>query len=298
MVVVRRGLIIALALGVVLTAAPRPARVVSLIPAVTEMLFAMGAGSDVIGVSSFDRFPGEVSSRQKVGGLLDPDTERILTLRPTLVVIYETQVELRDRLAAAGVPTWPYRHGSIASIYDTILGLGHALGRTADAEALTRRMQQEVADVRGALRAQPAVPTLFVIGRDVGALQHLDVAGGDGFLNEIVELAGGINVFRDVARPAVEASTELVLARRPEAILELWVNRRLDAATRQREVAVWNALPAVPAVHNHRIFEINDERLAVPGPRLPNGIRLFASLLHPDALPRAASNPQAPQTPQ
>src|SRR5712691_4636044 len=145
MVVARRVLIMVLALGVVLRAAPQPApRVISLIPAVTEMLFAMGAGADVIGVSSFDRFPPEVSSRQKVGGLLDPDTERILTLRPTLVVIYETQFELRDRLAAAGIPTWPYRHGSIASIYDTILGLGHALGRTADADALTRRMQQQV----------------------------------------------------------------------------------------------------------------------------------------------------------
>src|SRR5712692_5175579 len=99
------------------------------------MLFAMGAGSDVIGVSSFDRFPGEVSSRQKVGGLLDPDTERILTLRPTLVVIYETQVELRHRLAAAGIPTWPYRHGSIASIYDTILGLGRADGGRRSAHA-------------------------------------------------------------------------------------------------------------------------------------------------------------------
>src|SRR5713226_9426915 len=211
MVVARRVLILGLALGVVLSAAPQPARVVSLIPAVTEMLFAMGAGPDVIGVSSFDRFPAEVSSRQPVGGLLDPNTERILTLRPTLVVIYETQVELRDRLAAAGIRTWPYRHGSVASIYDTIQGLGVALGRTADADALTRRMQQRVADITGALREQPAVPTLFVIGRDAGALQHLDVAGGDGFLNEIVELAGGINVFRDIARPAVDASTEQVL---------------------------------------------------------------------------------------
>src|ERR1700686_2242783 len=134
MALARRVLIIGLALRVILTAAPQPVRVVSLIPAVTEMLFAMGAGSDVIGVSSFDRFPAEVSSRPKVGGLLDPDTERILTLRPTLVVIYETQVGLRDRLAAAGIPTWPSRHGSMASIYETILGLGHALGRTADAE--------------------------------------------------------------------------------------------------------------------------------------------------------------------
>jgi iron complex transport system substrate-binding protein len=286
MAVARRVLIIGLALaqGVGLTAAPQPARVVSLIPAVTEMLFAMGAGSDVIGVSSFDRFPPEVSSRQKVGGLLDPDTEWILTLRPTLVVIYDTQVDLRDRLAAAGIPTWPYRHGSVASIYDTIRGLGTALGRTADADALTRRMQQQVTDLKGALREQAAVPTLFVIGRDVGALQHLDVAGGDGFLNEIVELAGGVNVFRDVARPAFDASAEQVLTRRPEAILELWVNRPLDAVTRQREIAVWDVLPALPAVRNHQIFEVNDERLAIPGPRLPDGIRLFASLLHPNAV--------------
>ena len=74
MAIARRVLVMAMALSVVLTAAPSPNRVISLIPAVTEILFAMGAGSDVIGVSSFDRFPADVSSRQKVGGLLDPDT--------------------------------------------------------------------------------------------------------------------------------------------------------------------------------------------------------------------------------
>src|SRR5713226_774000 len=160
MVIARRVPILVLASSVLLTGAPRPTRVISLIPAATEILFAIGAGPDVIGVSSFDRFPAEVSSRQKVGGLLDPDTERILMLRPTLVVIYETQFELRDRLAAAGIRTWPYRHGSVASIYETIRGIGNALGRTAEAEALTRRMQQQVADIKGALREQPAVPTL------------------------------------------------------------------------------------------------------------------------------------------
>src|SRR5260370_14294271 len=136
MVVARRVLRTALALGVVLTAAPQAARVVSLIPAVTEMIFAMGAGSDVIGVSSFDRFPAEVSSRQKVGGLLDPNTERILTLRPTLVVIYETQIDLRDRLAAAGVRTGPDRHRYGAAAYHPIRGLGIGVGRPADAGML------------------------------------------------------------------------------------------------------------------------------------------------------------------
>src|SRR2546428_284470 len=287
MAVVRRVLIVALALEVVLTAAPQPARIISLIPAVTEMLFAIGAGPEVVGVSSFDRFPSEVSSRQKVGGLLDPDTERIVALRPTLVVICETQFELRDRLATAGIHTWPYRHGSVASIYDTIRGLGHALGRTTESEALTIRMQRQIADVRTALNQTPPTRTLFVIGRDIDALQHLSVAGGEGFLNEIIELAGGINVFRDVARPVVDASHEQVLARRPEAILELWVNRRLDATASRREIAVWNTLPGLPAVRNHRILEINDERLTIPGPRLPDGARLFASLLHRARDPRA-----------
>src|SRR5712691_1930668 len=113
MVVARRALMMVMALGVIVTAAPPSPRVISLIPAVTEMLFAIGAGSDVSGVSRFDRFPAEVSSRPTVGGLLDPDTERILALRPTLVVIYDTQVDLSNRLDAAGIRTWPYRHGSV-----------------------------------------------------------------------------------------------------------------------------------------------------------------------------------------
>ena len=76
-----------------------PRRIISLIPAVTEMLFAMGSGNQVVGVSSFDKYPPEVASRQKVGALLDPDIERILALKPDLVVVYGTQQELIARLA-------------------------------------------------------------------------------------------------------------------------------------------------------------------------------------------------------
>lgn len=299
MAAAKRLLMLALVFGAALTAAPIPHRVISLIPAATEILFAMGAGPEVIGVSTFDRFPPEVMSRPKVGGLLDPDTERVLALRPTLVVIYETQTELRTRLTAAGIRTYAYRHGSIAFVYATIQGLGRVLGREREADALTVRMQRQFADIGSALRATSPVPTFLVIGRDPGSLHGLDVAGGQDFLNEIIEAAGGVNVFQDIARPAVEVSTEQVLTRRPEAILELWVNRPMDARTREREVAVWDALSALPAVRTHRIFEITDERLAIPGPRLPDGVHLLASLLHPDAMRHTAiANPQAPQTPQ
>ena len=95
-------------------AAPPPEkaqRIVSLVPAVTEMLFAIGAGPQVVGVSSYDHFPPEVEALPKVGALLDPDTERILSLRPDLVVVYGSQAETEARFKKAGIRTFNYRHG-------------------------------------------------------------------------------------------------------------------------------------------------------------------------------------------
>jgi len=260
--------------------AHRPQRIVSLIPAATEMLFAIGAGADVVGVSSFDRFPVEATTRPRVGALLDPDTERILSLRPTLVVVYDTQTELRTQLDRAAIPTFRYRHGSVADIYDTIRSLGAAVDRAQNAEAVVVRMRADIAAVTASVQGR-RVPTLFVVGRDPGTLQHVYVAGGAGFLNELVELAGGSNVFGDIARQALEVSTEQLLARRPDVIVELWPDGSLDQRMRESERAAWNALSALPAVKAHRIIEITDDRLAIPGPRLPAGIRLLAAALHP-----------------
>ena len=82
----------------------RPARLVSLVPAVTEMVFALGAGARVVGVSSFDEYPPEVATRAKVGGLIDPDVERIFSLRPDLVIVYATQSDLRYATRTGGHP--------------------------------------------------------------------------------------------------------------------------------------------------------------------------------------------------
>jgi ABC-type Fe3+-hydroxamate transport system substrate-binding protein len=103
-----------------------PQRIVSLVPAVTEMLFAIGAGPHVVAVSSYDEFPAEVKALPKVGALLDPDTERILALRPDLVVVYGSQSELETQLARARLRTFSYRHGGITTTLDTIRDVGVA----------------------------------------------------------------------------------------------------------------------------------------------------------------------------
>src|SRR5688500_14437022 len=96
--------VVSLAALAALQPSATPTRIISLIPAVTEMLFAIGAGPQVVAVSSFDRYPPEVEKLQRVGALIDPDVERILTLRPDLVAIYNSQTDLRAQLERAKVP--------------------------------------------------------------------------------------------------------------------------------------------------------------------------------------------------
>src|SRR6478752_3512904 len=101
-----------------------PSRVISLIPAVTEMLFAVGAGPQVVAVSSFDRYPPEVKQLQRVGALLDPDLEKILSLRPDLVVAYGSQEDLQKQLARASIPVYIYRHAGLSDVTRTIAEVG------------------------------------------------------------------------------------------------------------------------------------------------------------------------------
>src|SRR5262245_27416256 len=136
-------------LGVLLGAAvlfaqrgDRPERIVSVIPATTEMIFAMGAGDRLAGVGNFDRFPPEqVSKLPRVGGLLDPDTERILALKPDLVIVYNTQTELKARLDRPNVPYFSYEHRALPDVMQTIRALGTRLGVPANAERLASGME-------------------------------------------------------------------------------------------------------------------------------------------------------------
>jgi iron complex transport system substrate-binding protein len=124
---------------------------------------------------------------------------------------------------------------------------------------------------------------VLVFGRESGALRGIYASGGLGFLSDMLEIAGGVNVFADVARQSVQATTELILARRPEVIVELRGTRATDEERRvmRRD---WNILQSVPAVRNGRVYLIDDQRLVVPGPRVAEGTRLLAETLHPDVM--------------
>lgn len=260
------------------------ARIVSVVPAVTEMLFAIGAGPHVVAVSSFDEFPPEVRSLPKVGALLDPDVERILALRPTLVVSYGSQTDLQRQLGRSQVPVFSYRHGGIPAIVETLARLGPAVGRAAEAERLVADIRRDLDRVRAAVRGRPRPRTLLIFERDPGALRGIYVSGGRGFLHEMLEIAGGVNVFADVDREAVQPSTETLLARAPEVIIEVRATGLLTAAEASgAERSVWAPLASIPAVRGGRIHFLNGDHLVVPGPRVARATEAFARALHPDA---------------
>jgi iron complex transport system substrate-binding protein len=270
--------------GLVRSQAAAPRRIVSLVPAVTEMLFAMGAGSSVVGVSNYDAFPPEVASLPKVGALVDPDFERILALRPDLVVAYGSQDELIARLGRARIAAFRYRHAGLPDITAMIRELGAEVGRVEDAARLARRIEAEIESVRQAVASERRPATMLIFEREAGSLRGIFASAGVGFLHDMLIAAGGRDVFEDVPRESLQVSTEVLLARAPEVIVELQWAGAWTAERVARERAAWAALPAIPAVRTGRIHFLTEPWLSVPGPRVAAAVCLLAETLHPRAI--------------
>jgi len=261
-----------------------PQRIVSIVPSATEMLFAMGAGPRVVAVSSYDHFPPEVERLPRVGALVDPDVERILSLRPDLVIAYSSQTDFLAQLGRASIPVYVYRHGSLADITAGMRDLGIRVGMAEQARAAAAVIDRGLMDIRTGLAGRTRPSTMLVIGREPQSLRAINVSGGYGFLHDLLDLAGGDNLFADVKRESIMVATETILARAPEVIIELHYSDRASPDTAAREREAWNLLPGVPAVKKGRVYLLYGGELVVPGPRVVLTAQAFARALHPDVV--------------
>jgi iron complex transport system substrate-binding protein len=253
-------------------------RVVSLVPAVTEMLFAVGAGPQVVGVSTYDKVPAEVATRPRVGALLDPDVERILSLKPDLVITYGSQTGLHEQLSKVGIGVITYRHGGIGETLAMIETVGERTGHAARGREAAQALRAQLTGVRMRVEGRPRVKALLVFGREPETVRQVWASGGVGFLHEVLDLAGADNVFADVERENVQVSTELLLTRAPEVIVELQTQARPVESP-----SPWLTLPSIPAVKTGRILTLQGDQFVVPGPRLGAAAEALAKALHPEA---------------
>src|SRR5262249_22115093 len=156
----------------------------------------------------------------------------------------------------ANIPFYSYEHRGLADIFSTIRSLSARVGSAPAGEALAARLEKELADIRARVANRARPKTLVVFGREPGSLRHLNASGGDGFVHDMLTAAGGDDVLGDIHRQNVNMTTEMVLARAPDVIIELHYSAD---AIKSADMAVWNRLASVPAVKNRRVIPLVGE---------------------------------------
>lgn len=266
---------------------PRPAasRALVLSPALVEIVFAIGAQDRVVGVSDFCTYPPEVAELPSCGGIINPNYEAMESLRPDLVVVQGLSDTIVEYCEAAGIPTLEVPLDSLDDVLAAVVTLGQALGAEESANRLAGEMQAELDKVSAAVQGRPR-PRVFVsTGRSLGRLKDMMSAGKGSFLDDLISLAGGENIFGDVESLWPSPALEAVVAAGPEVIIDILPDQQLDAQAVEEAVRLWNALgDSVPAVRNGRVYVVSDASVLIPGPRVTQTARTLARLLHPEVV--------------
>ena len=208
-------LILALAFLLPSLALAQPERIVSTTPSITEMLFALGLGDRVVGVTTFCRYPEEAKQLPKVGTYIQPNLEVILSLKPDLVIIQENPVRLKEKLERLRLRVIELEHKSVEDVYESIDRIGRQAGVEARARALNERIRSDLKEVRSRASKLPRRRMMFIVGRTPQALEGLIAVGRASYLNVLMDVAGGENVLpgcnfglpEDLARNRVGAES-------------------------------------------------------------------------------------------
>ena len=251
-------------------------RVITLAPALTETVFFLGKGSEIVGRTKFCDHPPSARSIPEVGGLWDPNLEEIIRLEPDLVILYPESSDrlksLKKRIRLLVVP-----HRNLADIFSSIRTVAAALGIKERGERMAADLEKRVRSVSGRLPTRPEIPTLLIAGRNPAELRNITLIGRSDFINELLELAGGVNAYRgDVPYPTV--SMESILNMNPGLIVEFSVY--FENVSRKEVLELWGAFPSLEAVRNSRIHIVTDPMWVRPGPRIDRVVLGLRELLH------------------
>ncbi len=256
-----------------------PLRLVSLAPSLTEIVFALGRGDWLVGVTDFCNYPPAARSKPRVGGPINPNLERIAELRPSLVLTTAegNPLETVAHLERIGIPVFAIRPETYSSIHGSIRLLGQVLRTEAAAATLIQDIQGRVAGVRRLVAERPRPRVLFLVWGD-----PLIAAGAATFVHDLIEMAGGDNVVRERTIPYPRLSWEEVVGSAPEVILVAGHREGPDLAG---SAGVWNNWRSIPAVRSGRIVSMPPDTILRPGPRVGDGVERLARAIHPEAFP-------------
>ncbi|MGQ9575959.1 MAG: ABC transporter substrate-binding protein [Thermoguttaceae bacterium] len=277
-----------LALGTLLLKGSRPVaspnsppgklRIVSLAPSTTEMLFALDLGDCLVGVTDCCDYPPQARRIPCVGGFGAPNLERLLALCPDLVVAAGLENPgIADLLRRSGIQVIELRIRSFEELFAALRHIAHAAGRPHQADQLVAQMQAELNALADRFATVPRdqLPRVFVELWD----DPLMTVGGTSFLDEVISRAGGINVAHELPQPYPHVSPEKVIQWNPDVIVLGHATGSAKAAAQMATRIGWARISAVQ--HGRIIDQIAPDLMLRPGPRLIDGVKALADLLHP-----------------
>lgn len=243
-------------------------RVVSLAPNLTEIVYAVGAGDKLVGVTTYCDYPAEARQVRKVGDTLKPNVENIIALRPQVVFVSTaSQLEtFAGALEEQGIVIFVTDPASLEGVYRSIQKVGEVLGQDERAGKLVEELRERVAGVEARTKDAPAVRTFVQLDK------ALYTIGRDSFLTDLLDKAGGVSVTRDLDKPYPKISRETALALDPEAII-------LSDSPGNTEPN--EAFGNSSAVRGGRVHVVDADLISRPGPRIVEALERIARALHP-----------------
>lgn len=258
-----------------LSAEKKTLRIISLAPSTTEILFSLGLAEEVVGVSTFCNYPPEAQKKEKVGTFSQPDVEKIFSLRPD--IIFATGLEQATpvgKLRKLGFNVYICDPSNMEELFESIAQIAKLSGKEKEAALLIAQMRSKIKDIKKRIAgiSYDERPRVFVeIWHD-----PLMTAGKGSFLDELIDLAGGINIAHDAPRPFSRFSPEQVIKRNPDCIILGYMSNKYDF---KRRVG-WGK---INAVKNSRIYDdISSDIFLRPGPRLTEGLEQIHKRLYPE----------------
>jgi len=247
-----------------------PQRIISLAPSNTEILFALGLGRKVVGVTDYCDYPPEALNKTKVGGYANPDVEQIIALDPDLILVaHGTPMDVINSLTGLGLTVFGIKTTALDDLLNDIRRIAETTDKEVEAQGLTSEMESRIEAVTNQTEELEQRPRVFYI------VWHdpLWTAGSGTFIHELIEKGGGVNIFQNVTGyPTI--SIEEVIARDPEIIITSeW---SYEWAINASELASTNAS------QTGRIYTLDDDLVQRPGPRLVEGLEWFAHFIHPE----------------
>ena len=250
-------------------------RVVSLAPNLTEIMFAVGAGDRLVGRTSYCDYPAEAKAIAEVGDTLHPSLERIIALKPQVVLVSTaSQLEVfTQQLHGQNIAVYVTDPHDLEGVFRSIGQIGEIVGEKDKANLVVQKLRERTTAVEQAVKQKQPVRVFYQVSGE-----PLYTAGHDAFVTDLMRRAGGASVTVDVPGAWPKYSNESALAARPEAIILPSGGSMGEANSNVAE-----ALRQSPAVLQGRVYKINDDHLARPGPRSVDGLEEMAHALHPDA---------------